>query len=327
MPHPPHPLPAGLGDAFSCARARALGVTPGRLRGPDIERPFHGARLRPASPDADLDAAPSAVDRRAQQRVRRRAHAAREVLSPGAFFVGMTAAALWGAPLPDDFDPDAPLDVAVLHPARAPRGRGFHAHAVRPHLASVTILDGLRLASPASTWALLAGTVPHPGLVTIGDFFVRVPRDARGRPRPDLRLTTPDKLALAAREPGRRHRARLDAALADIRVGSFSRMETEYRLAAAAAGLPEMELDVEIRDAGGRLLGIADGVHRRFGVIVEVEGDHHRTDRRQWNRDIERLAAFAAEGWEVIRLTSSRIRSGAACGVVAAALRRHGWAG
>lgn len=326
MPRHPTPVPESLGDAFGHARAIRAGVSAGRLRTRDLERPFHGTRLRPREPNPP-DADPLAIDRAKCERVRRRAEAYSEVMGDHAFFAGMTAAALCGAPLPDDFDADAPLEIATWHPHRAARGRGIHSRQVREHLASVVTRDGLRMSSPASTWAMLGGQLSVRWLVIVGDALVRVPRDDRGHRRPELRLTTPERLRAAALAPGRRHRQHLLDALADIRVGAFSRLETEFRLDAAAAGLPDMELDAEIRDPSGRLLGIADGIHRRYGIVVEIEGDHHRTNRRQWNRDIDRLAAFTAVGWEPVRLTGARVRGGSAVRTVAEALRRHGWEG
>ena len=45
-----------------------------------------------------------------------------------------------------------------------------------------------------------------------------------------------------------------------------------------------------------------------FKVIIEYEGDQHRTDRYQWNRDIERQEDFARGGWVLIRVTADRLR-------------------
>ena len=81
----------------------ADGVTSGRLRGRDLERPFRGARLLPTG--ALLDDGPLAIDRRKRDRVRLRAAAARGILTPHAALAGLTAAAVWGAPLPDDLTP------------------------------------------------------------------------------------------------------------------------------------------------------------------------------------------------------------------------------
>jgi hypothetical protein len=63
----------------------------------------------------------------------------------------------------------------------------------------------------------------------------------------------------------------MEAALDDIRVGSFAAPRRSIGSDTSAAGLPDLEIDVEIRDEHGRLLGIADGVYARYGVIVEIE--------------------------------------------------------
>ena len=93
------------------------------------------------------------------------------------------------------------------------------------------------------------------------------------------------------------------------------------------AGLPEPELDVEIRDASGSLCGITEIVYRKYRTLVEIEGDHHRTDQQQWDRDIEKYAAYVAEGWEVVRLTSRHIRGShpRAVAIVREVLKRRGW--
>ena len=45
-------------------------------------------------------------------------------------------------------------------------------------------------------------------------------------------------------------------------------------------------------------------------VAVEYEGDHHRTDRRQFNRDIARIDALTELGWIVVRVTAEDIPGG-----------------
>jgi very-short-patch-repair endonuclease len=46
-----------------------------------------------------------------------------------------------------------------------------------------------------------------------------------------------------------------------------------------------------------------DLVFGRQRVILEYEGDGHRTDAVQWMRDIRRHDAMVAAGWRVIRVT------------------------
>lgn len=107
--------------------------------------------------------------------------------------------------------------------------------------------------------------------------------------------------------------------------GADSPPETEFRLDAAAAGLPHPQLDVEIRDRTGRLLGISEFLYPEQRVVVEIEGDHHRTSRRQWERDIEKYRNYATIGIEVVRLTAGHRRAGAAVAIVRDVLTRRGW--
>jgi hypothetical protein len=95
----PSPLPDGLGAAFSVADARAAGVSPRRLRGRDLTAPFHGVRMTRAGmlpPDAGEPSDPSPEERAALERIH--AYAAR--MAEGTFFTHVSAARLWGLPLP-----------------------------------------------------------------------------------------------------------------------------------------------------------------------------------------------------------------------------------
>lgn len=313
---------------FTPTQARAAGVTARRLRARDLEHPYRGLMVvRPERPveeeRSEADATPFARDRAQRKALLRRAREYQPLMVSHAFFVGRTAGVLHGLPL----DPPGELEVGVCAPHRAPRRRGIRGRKIAPGLVSVCEVDGLRVASPVSTWAMLASELSVRELVVIGDAIVHVPRDSWGRPQSTAALGTMAQLHTAidaGRRPGLH---RLREAITSIRVGSASPLETEYRLDAETAGLPEPELDVQIRDASGRLLGITEIVYRDFRVLVEIEGDHHRTSKAQWNRDIEKYAAYIADGWELVRLTSSHIRGAnrRATEMVRAALMRHGW--
>ena len=324
VPRTPRPLPESLGDAFSTSDARAAGASHGRLRAKDLERPFHGARLRlpiegPDDEDEDPRTSRWELDRRAEKR---RARALSTVMTPGTFFAARTAAVLQCAAI----DPGPELVVGVFAPTRAPRHAGVRSVQVPLDSAFLRMHDGLRMTSPASTWAMLARELTVRELVIVGDSFVRIPRNAKGRLQPDRQVATIEQLERATGSCRRIGVAKLREALPLIRVGSASPLETDFRLDAMAGGLPEPELDVEIRDAGGALLGISEVVYRPQRLAVEIEGDHHRTSRAQWNRDIDKYTSYAAAGWEVIRLTSTHIRGDRARAValVRAALRRRG---
>lgn len=318
MSRPPAPLPMTLADAFSCAEARAAGVSRGRLAAKDLHAPFHGVRIRAVQPAIEDDGQPYLRDRQQRARVRSLAQAYATRMSPNTFFAGRTAAVLIGLPLAHGQE----LDVGVRAPHRAPRGRGIRGRKLAPRLITLVRLGDLVLTDPATTWASLGEECSLRDLIVLGDAIVRVPRDDRGTPQPFRRLGTKEDLQGALEAGSRRGITKLRAALELIRVGSASPVETDYRLAARRSGLPEPELDVEIRDAGGRLLGVSEVVYRPYRVVVEVEGDHHRTSRRQWTRDIRKYADYAAAGWEVVRVTSEHLHTGEAMRMVRDVLTR-----
>ena len=88
-----------------------------------------------------------------------------------------------------------------------------------------------------------------------------------------------------------------------MRQGAESRPETLVRLAIADAGLPEPEVNVNVYAADGTFIGRGDLLYRRYRVVVEYDGEQHRTDSWQYDSDIGRLDRFAASGWRVVRLT------------------------
>lgn len=248
-------------------------------------------------------------------------------MHPDAFFVGLTAVALRELPLPTGFDPEAPLSVAMPSPGRAPRVAGIDGHRVSARLVIGQEHRGLRVTAPADLWASLGGVLSERELIILGDAIVRVPRDRFGEHQPDERLATIAELESSARRPRRRHRDALLRALQRVRVGSMSALETDYRLAADDDGLPEPELDLDVLDASGRRIGIGDVCYRRWGVIVEIEGRHHGTSNAQWDRDLDKYAAYAEAGVELVRLGSKQVRGHQARGpaIVRAVLRRRGW--
>ena len=101
---------------------------------------------------------------------------------------------------------------------------------------------------------------------------------------------------------GRRGCAHLRAALAMVRPGAESAMESQARVRFVRAGLPEPELNQNIVTDGGLWLARVDMLWRAARVIVEYAGDGHR-ERRQWRADIERVRRLEAAGYRVVRVT------------------------
>ncbi|QAY60022.1 hypothetical protein ET475_08480 [Microbacterium protaetiae] len=321
---PARDLPSGLGPAFDVAAARRAGVSRKRLRARDLERPFHGVRsVSGASLIADAaEDAKRAYPRSTEiARIHERAAQYAPIMSENSFYIGVTAIMLWGGPLSQDlfravgdqspvFDPDV-LEVAVHHPRRAPRGRGIHGRAVRPHLVSMVThpVSGLRLASPSSAWATVGSVLPHPyDLVAIADSFVRIARPPHGRPWAAVPtpLATQKQLTAAVLAGRRAGKPQLLAALPRVRTGSASRTETWTRLTLIDGGLPEPVLDHDVFDDLGAFLACVDMAYPQWKIAIEYEGTHHNDDG-QWQSDIDRYARLEAAGWLVIRVTRAML--------------------
>lgn len=323
----PSNLPSALGVRFNVGGGRAAGLTRGRMRATDLDRPFHGARRTVSDIVAEQDAItrdtePLALTRTSTRLVRSKALSYLQVAASGSFICGVSAALLRGYPV----DPSDKLDVAVFAPRRAPKGRGVKGRTIRAHLVDVEELDGIPTSSPASTWAMLGRDLSVRKLIILGDAMVRVPRDDRGVPRPEQVGATIEQLQDAIDAGSRAGLKKLRTALDRIRVGCSSPLETEYRLDGEEAGLPEPELDVDIYDDRGRRLGISEFAYRQYRVVVEIEGDHHRSSKQQWNRDLQKYRDYANAGWEVVRLTAHDIRTQRrAARIVREVLLRRGW--
>lgn len=278
MPKPRAPLPKALaGRPFAVGEALELEVTRHRLRAADLTSPIWGVR-RATQPDS--------VDELAQ---------ALAVVLPRPYaFSHLTAARLWRLPLPTEWSLEEP--VHVIRPTNTPQLRRARLVGHRGLEGRETQqLRGHEVTTPAVTWVDLASlpALSVEALVIAGDAFAT--RD------PALLAAMVEAAQQASWHPGVRA-ARAAAAL--LRAGSESPMETRARLAFAQGGLPEPELNAAVHDEAGQFVARGDFVWRAARVIVEYEGDQHRTSRRQWQHDIARTRLLEALGWKVIRITA-----------------------
>ena len=292
-------LPPELGGAFRVGDARALGVGEARLRGPDLASPFHGARSRKGPEPTTTPSRGEAEDADLRGRIRDYL----PVMPDEAFFAGPTAAFLLGAPLPRGVNEK--LTVGHLHPGSAPRRPGIRGVQVLPRMVRIEEHEGMRVSSPASTWAMLGGRLGMFDLVA--DAFLRVPRHPGGfRPPNGTALARADELRDALDAGRRRGAVDLRTALLRARTGSSSRPETWLRLVLVDGGLPEPELDVDVVGPHGEFLGCSELAYRRERLAIEYESDGHLT-RAQLERDIDKYEAYAAAGWRVVRATSTHV--------------------
>lgn len=98
-------------------------------------------------------------------------------------------------------------------------------------------------------------------------------------------------------------------AFVHVRERSESVRETWLRLLLVLAGLPEPEVNVDVRTPDGVFVARVDLLYRRWKVVVEYDGRHHETDARQWARDRRRREALEALGYRVIVIAAVDARS------------------
>lgn len=278
-----HSLPPELwGPAFGVSEARRLGVTPSQLRSRRLVHPFWGIRAESDRAGRDLILAFGPR------------------MPPRAFFYGTTAALLHGLPLPSRLTRNVlPLHVGVAAGERRVDARDIAAHHVTIGQADLGLIAGLRVTSVERTWCDLATAGLTLGeLVAAGDAALW-----RHGPKTELRLIR----AATARYAGRRGARLIRDALPLLTDRSDSPPESELRVAFIGAGLPAPLANHPIHHRG-TLIATPDLSWPELHVLVEYEGEHHRTDARQWAYDIERYAQLAELGWTVIRATAADYR-------------------
>lgn len=227
------------------------------------------------------------------------------------FFTHVTAAVLWGLPVParllrDAFGRLRDLDVGVLAPLRHPRHAGVRGHQLKSGRAHVVThkTHAVRLTTPASTWAALGAViVDQYDLVAVADAVVRE-KIFSDDPPPLATLEQLHKAVAAGRRVGG---PALRQALPRVRTRSASRMESRCRLILSDAGLPEPELNYVVLDRDGEFVACVDLAYPQQKIAIEYEGEHHLRDAEQWAKDIARYEALAAAGWFVIRVTKADV--------------------
>ncbi len=272
------PLPAeACGRALSIAELSALGISERRSYGADLQRPFRGVR----SNGLDLT------------ELTHRCAAYLPRVAPGQFFSHSTAAMLHGMPVPLSLWRDPRIHVAALRPALPPNAVGVVGHRLRAPVVRTTVA-GLPASDAVTTWCLLGSTIGIRNLVAAADYLLG--------PKPKA---TASQLATAvASWHGHNGAAALRAALPLVRPRVRSPRETLLRLLLADAGLPEPQINYSIYDGHGRFLAESDLVYPEEKVVLEYEGDYHRTDAQQWRKDIARRESLEDAGWRVLRITA-----------------------
>jgi hypothetical protein len=201
--------------------------------------------------------------------------------------VGAAAARLHGAEwIPDD----VPVELAYTN-SRAPHGVLTRRYA---------LLDGETQTTgrcPITTPERTAFDIGRHGAVRSA--VVRLDALARA-----TGFKADDVLRLARchpRSPGLR---RLEAALGLVDAGAQSPRESYLRLLLIDAGLPRPRTQVPVLGDDGIPFAFLDLGWEDAMVAVEYDGDQHRTDRRQYVKDIRRIETLERMGWIVVRVVA-----------------------
>lgn len=200
-----------------------------------------------------------------------------------AIIAGRAAAALYGAKWVDDVAP-----IEIIGPFNHPPP-GIIIRRERVSAEDVVELDGLPVTNPVRTAFDLGRHLPRRLAVTHLDALSA----ATG-------LRSADVAPLFARNKGVRNVRRCRTALSLMDGGAQSPKESWLRLVLIDAGLPRPTTQIRVTD--GRLVAYLDMGWEEPMVALEYDGEQHRTDRRQYVKDIRRAETVGSLGWIVIRV-------------------------
>ena len=219
---------------------------------------------------------------------------------------GHSASALYGAKWVDE---QAPAQLLYEH-RRPPVGIDTWSDTVTDD--ETQLVGDVRATTPARTAFDLACRNPVGKAVAAIDALARA-----------TRLKVADAELVAERYKGHRHIRRARRALTLIDAGAESPRETWLRLLVIEAGYPSPQTQIPIYGEYGELVAVVDMGWEDVKIALEYEGDHHRTDRRQFNRDIARYETVTTQlGWIVVRATVEDVPGGILRRVAAAWARR-----
>jgi hypothetical protein len=157
----------------------------------------------------------------------------------------------------------------------------------------VLLVDGMRVTTPARTALDLARRCPMDVAVAAIDALAQA-----------AELKLPDVELLVDRYKGRRGMKNARATLELVDGGAQSPKETWLRLLLLRAGLPRPQTQIAVPNEWGWVEAYLDMGWEDLKLAVEYDGDQHRSDRRQYVKDIRRLEMLERKGWRVVRVVA-----------------------
>ena len=200
---------------------------------------------------------------------------------------GYSASALHGAKWIDPTLPAAIIDTNRHTVA------GVQTWEERIDVDEIEILADMRVTTPARTALDLARRLPLGVAVAAVDALTQA-----------TEVKMADIELLVDRYSGRRGGRAARAALALVDGGAQSPKETWLRLLLMRAGFPRPQTQIVVRNEWGWREAYLDMGWEDIKVAVEYDGDQHRSDRRQYVKDIRRLEMLDRYGWLVVRVVA-----------------------
>jgi hypothetical protein len=198
---------------------------------------------------------------------------------------GFSASALHGARW---IDPSRPAEIIDTNRREAARVRVWEE---RIEADEIAVVDQMRVTTPARTALDLARRNPARIAIAAVDALVQA-----------TELKMADVELLVDRYRGRHGMKAARAALELVDGGAQSPKETWLRLLLIRAGFPRPQTQIAVRNEWDWVEAYLDMGWEDIKVAVEYDGDHHRSDRYQYVKDIRRLELLERYGWIVVRV-------------------------
>ncbi|MFE4194259.1 endonuclease domain-containing protein [Paenarthrobacter sp. NPDC056912] len=294
--------------SFSVRASDKAGVTRSRTLAKDLVLVSRGIRM-PAASDASGAAALRAYTD----------------VDDSSILVSLSAARIWGIPLPANRSGDWRIHIARRRGFSFPRRVNVAGHLLTLLPEEAVEYDGVRLTSPARTWLDLAALLSVEDLVAAGDHLVCSHGPSFPVPKEAL-CSIEELIVIVGRHPGMRGVRTARAALELIRVGADSAPETHMRVALVYANLPEPKLNHVVRNHFGQPVLWPDAAYLEYRVSLQYDGQYHG-DPQQHLRDIDRQEKSLAHGWLEVRISKHDLEGERPAVVhkVRRALQSRGW--
>ena len=158
----------------------------------------------------------------------------------------------------------------------------------------VTTVKGMSVTTPTRTALDIACRERFESAVASVDALARA-----------TRLQLRDVNALARRYDARRGIRQARCVLKFDEAGAESPRETWLRMLFIRGGFPRPATQIPIRNEYGVVVASVDMGWEELKIAAEYDGDHHRMDRWQFNKDIHRAEIINDLGWIHLRVTAA----------------------